>query len=71
MELGSIEQEAGFNHNFREEAAMETNNLHGYFFEDFQVGDLFWSPGRTITEYDVMAFAGISFVTTEPAPTTT
>ncbi len=39
---------------------METKNLHGYFFEDFQVGDRFLSPGRTITEYDVMAFAGIS-----------
>jgi acyl dehydratase len=30
------------------------------YFEDFHTGDVFWSPGRTITESDVMAFAGLS-----------
>src|ERR1700712_3747715 len=30
------------------------------YFEDFQTGDVVWSPGRTITESDVMAFAGLS-----------
>ncbi|MCF8565746.1 MaoC family dehydratase N-terminal domain-containing protein [Alicyclobacillus tolerans] len=32
----------------------------GLYFEDFHVGDEFKSPGRTITESDVVAFAGIS-----------
>lgn len=30
------------------------------YFEDFEPGAEFWSPGRTITEADVMAFAGLS-----------
>lgn len=30
------------------------------FFEDFQVGQSFTTPGRTITETDVVQFAGIS-----------
>jgi len=30
------------------------------YFEDFHEGDELWSPGRTITESDVMAFAGLS-----------
>ncbi|MBS4023951.1 MAG: MaoC family dehydratase N-terminal domain-containing protein [Dethiobacter sp.] len=31
-----------------------------YYFEDFEIGQEFISPGRTITESDVMAFAGLS-----------
>jgi len=30
------------------------------YFEDFEPGQEVWSPGRTITEADVMAFAGLS-----------
>lgn len=30
------------------------------FFEDIEIGQEYSSPGRTITEYDVMAFAGLS-----------
>ena len=30
------------------------------YLEDFREGDERWSPGRTITEADVMAFAGLS-----------
>ena len=43
------------------------------YFEDLEVGDGFESPGRTITEADVVSFAGISgdqetldFTTGEP-----
>ncbi len=32
----------------------------GLYLEDFTVGAEFRSPGRTITEHDVMAFAGLS-----------
>jgi acyl dehydratase len=30
------------------------------FFEDIQVGDEYLSPGRTVTEADIVAFAGLS-----------
>lgn len=30
------------------------------YFEDFEVGKVFETPGRTITESDVMLFAGLS-----------
>ncbi|HEV8311136.1 MAG TPA: MaoC/PaaZ C-terminal domain-containing protein [Methylomirabilota bacterium] len=30
------------------------------YFEDIQVGDEFVSPGRTVTEADIVAFAGLS-----------
>ena len=30
------------------------------YFEDIQVGDEYLSPGRTITEADIVAFAGLS-----------
>jgi acyl dehydratase len=39
---------------------MNEKKIRQYYFENFNEGDLFVSPGRTITEYDVMAFAGIS-----------
>ena len=32
----------------------------GKYFEDFVIGEEFESPGRTITEADVMMFAGLS-----------
>jgi acyl dehydratase len=32
----------------------------GYAFEDLYVGQVFRSPGRTITEADVVAFAGLT-----------
>ena len=40
----------------------------GYFIEDFQVGETFVSPGRTITEADLVAFSGLSW-DTNPAHT--
>ena len=30
------------------------------FLEDFRVGEEIWTPGRTITETDVVSFAGLS-----------
>lgn len=38
------------------------NNLEsrGRYFEEFAVGQTYTSVGRTITEYDVMTFAGLS-----------
>jgi len=32
----------------------------GLYFEDFEVGQVFYSTGRTITESDIVAFAGLS-----------
>lgn len=32
----------------------------GLFFEDLSVGQVFTSPGRTVTEADVVNFAGVS-----------
>ncbi len=32
----------------------------GLYFEDFEVGQVFFSVGRTITESDIVAFAGLS-----------
>ena len=32
----------------------------GLYFEDFEVGQVFFSIGRTITESDIVGFAGIS-----------
>ena len=33
---------------------------HGMYFEEFEVGQKMLSPGRTITESDVVGFAGLS-----------
>ncbi|WP_232319153.1 MULTISPECIES: MaoC/PaaZ C-terminal domain-containing protein [Sporosarcina] len=30
------------------------------FYEDFQVGDVYFSPSRTVTEADIVNFAGLS-----------
>ncbi len=30
------------------------------YYEDFQVGDVFETPGRTLTEADIVNFAGVS-----------
>ncbi len=30
------------------------------YYEDFQIGAVFETPGRTIIEYDIMNFAGVS-----------
>lgn len=35
-------------------------NLRGWFFEEFEVGQQFTTSGRTVTEADVVAFAGLS-----------
>ena len=32
----------------------------GMWFEDLQIGDRFESPGRTVTEADIVIFAGLS-----------
>src|SRR5512134_1781691 len=32
----------------------------GMYFEEFQVGQVIYSAGRTITESDIVAFAGLS-----------
>jgi acyl dehydratase len=34
--------------------------FQGMYFEDFEVGQQVRSPGRTITEADIVAFAGLS-----------
>jgi acyl dehydratase len=36
------------------------SNPRGLFFEEFEIGDEVVSPGRTITEADIVAFAGLS-----------
>lgn len=33
---------------------------HGMYFEEFEIGQKMISPGRTITESDVVGFAGLS-----------
>jgi acyl dehydratase len=33
---------------------------HGLYFEEFEVGAAYTSPGRTVTETDVVAFAALS-----------
>jgi len=40
--------------------ADETNRPRGRYFEEFVVGDKMTSQGRTITESDIVAFAGLS-----------
>jgi len=40
--------------------AQETNQTRGLYFEDFQVGWKILSPGRTVTESDIVLFAGLS-----------
>ncbi len=39
---------------------MALTTPHGLYFEDFAVGDRATSPSRTITETDVVVFAGLS-----------
>ncbi|MCL5998344.1 MAG: MaoC family dehydratase N-terminal domain-containing protein [Chloroflexi bacterium] len=39
---------------------MALNTLHGLFFEDFIIGDKATSTTRTITESDIVMFAGLS-----------
>jgi acyl dehydratase len=34
--------------------------FHGMYFEDFELGQQVRSPGRTITEADIVTFAGLS-----------
>ena len=36
------------------------NVSRGYYFEEFEIGQKIVTPGRTITESDVVGFAGIS-----------
>jgi acyl dehydratase len=38
----------------------ETTRPRGRYFEEFEIGDEVESPGRTITETDVVLFAGLS-----------
>ncbi len=37
-----------------------TLSARGMYFEEFEVGQRFTSPGRTVTEADVVNFAGLS-----------
>mgnify|MGYP006286055589 CR=1 FL=1 len=39
---------------------METYQPRGLYFEEFEVGQRFVSTGRTITESDIVTFAGLS-----------
>jgi len=39
---------------------MALTTPHGLYFEDFVIGDKATSPTRTITEADIVAFAGLS-----------
>lgn len=34
--------------------------VHGLYFEEFQPGMTFVTPGRTVTESDIVSFAGLS-----------
>ena len=33
----------------------------GLWYEQFEIGATFWSPGRTVTEADLVAFSGLSW----------
>jgi acyl dehydratase len=46
----------------QQEFAMEPSNFEqrGMYFEEFEVGQRVVSPGRTVTEADVVGFAGLS-----------
>lgn len=37
-----------------------SNLRRGYYFEEFEIGRKFTTPGRTMTEADIVAFAGLS-----------
>ena len=39
---------------------MEKHQARGYYFEEFEVGQVFISSSRTITESDIVSFAGLS-----------
>ena len=39
---------------------MALKNLHGLYFDEFVIGDSITSTSRTITETDIVAFAGLS-----------
>ena len=36
------------------------HKLQGLYFEDYQIGDKFETPGRTVTDAEISAYAGIS-----------
>jgi acyl dehydratase len=38
----------------------QDRGLRGRYWDDLEVGMEFWSSGRTVTEHDVAAFAGLS-----------
>lgn len=38
----------------------EQSFRRGLYFEEFEVGESFLSPGRTVTESDIVSFAGLS-----------
>jgi acyl dehydratase len=40
--------------------AYASRGLVGLTFDEFNVGDEYWSPGRTVTESDITLFAAIS-----------
>jgi 3-hydroxybutyryl-CoA dehydratase len=39
---------------------MEANQRHGLYFDEFSIGQKIITAGRTVTEADVVAFAGLS-----------
>ncbi len=39
---------------------IESNRPRGYYFEEFEIGDTVESASRTITETDIVLFAGLS-----------
>lgn len=39
---------------------IQPNPIRGMYFEEFQVGQRILSPGRTVTEADIVNFAGLS-----------
>jgi len=41
-------------------AAYASRGLEGLTFDEFKVGDEFWSPGRTVTESDITMFSALS-----------
>jgi len=58
MCLKSPAQEAHPGGGIRKKMKLEVR--HGLFFEDYEVGESVTSPGRTVTEADVVAFAGLT-----------
>ena len=54
---GMLEWPQSFEESFQ---VLDSTSRRGMYFEEFEVGQTIKSPGRTITESDIVSFAGLS-----------